>query len=184
MAILSIIKFGNKILRQKARPLSRDEILGRDIRELIENLQETADSTGTAAGIAAPQVGESIALTTLDLFGDGNESRERLVLINPTVVTSSDDMIEDWEGCLSLPGVWGKVPRPQSIEVSFLDERAEPLRRTFEGYDARIVQHEIDHLNGVLFIDRMKDMTTLSTTKEAMKAIKREREEEEKSREL
>jgi peptide deformylase len=120
------------------------------------------------AGLAAPQVGWSAAAVVVEVrkteaFPDRPES-PLFVLLNPEVVESSgDDLVEDWEGCFSVPGLMGRVPRASSVTVRFTSRDGEERAERFDGYVARVVQHELDHLEGKVFLDRMASMASLST---------------------
>ena len=173
--ILPIVQSGNAVLRQPARPLTREEILSPRIAELIENMKETMHAA-PGVGLAAPQVGESIQLAviedgerTLGSYSDGQlAERERFpvpfhVVINPAItLLDSDPRVEFFEGCLSLAGLVAIVPRARKVRVECLNERAEP--RVFEagGWYARILQHEIDHLRGALYVDRMHSRSLMT----------------------
>jgi peptide deformylase len=159
---------GETVLRRKARALTIEEILSSQIQDLIESMRETMhDAPGV--GLAAPQVGLSIQLVVIEdqleliqkLPPQQVAERERRpvplqVVINPTLVVDRDEAVEFFEGCLSLPGFTAIVPRARCVRVDCLNERAEPVVIRAEGWYARILQHEIDHLNGILYIDRMK----------------------------
>jgi peptide deformylase len=166
--ILKIRQVGQQVLRQKARPLSTDEILDRSTQELIESMRETMrDAPGV--GLAAPQVGYSLQLVVIEdqlefiqkLPPEQVAERERMpvpfhVLVNPKLTLLGSEPVEFFEGCLSLAGLTAVVPRVRRVRVECLNERAEPVMIEAEGWYARILQHEIDHLGGVLYVDRMK----------------------------
>lgn len=121
----------------------------------------------TGAGLAAPQVGWSAAAAVVevrktDAFPDRSES-PLYVLLNPEIVESGGDAVEDWEGCFSVPGLMGRVPRPDWVTVRYTDRDGNDVTETFSGYLARVVQHEIDHLDGKIYLDRMTSMASLST---------------------
>jgi peptide deformylase len=165
--ILKIRQVGEQVLRQKARPLSMDEILDRSTHELIEAMRETMhDAPGV--GLAAPQVGFSLQLVVIEDQADFIQKlqpeqvaeRERKpvpfhVLINPKLTLLGSEVAEFFEGCLSLAGFTAVVPRAKKVRVECLNERGEPITIDAEGWYARILQHEIDHLHGALYIDRM-----------------------------
>jgi peptide deformylase len=165
--ILKIRQAGEPVLRQKARPLSADEILDRNIQELIESMRETMhDAPGV--GLAAPQVGVPVQLVVVEdqlrflqkLSSEELAERERSavpfhVLINPAITFSGPETVEFFEGCLSVAGFTALVPRAREIRVECLNERAEPVMIEAKGWYARILQHELDHLLGTLYIDRM-----------------------------
>lgn len=155
-------------MRQAARPLTPEEIVHPAIQELIAHMRDTMrDAPGV--GLAAPQVGLGIQLAVVEdraeyLSGIAPEilaSRERqpvpfMVLINPAIVEYSDETTEFFEGCLSVAGFSALVKRSRGVAVEYLDESAQPQRVEASGWFARILQHEIDHLRGALYIDRME----------------------------
>ncbi|MCU1336958.1 MAG: Peptide deformylase [Bryobacterales bacterium] len=165
--ILKIRQVGEQVLRQKSRPLSTDEILSRSIQELIESMRETMhDAPGV--GLAAPQVGYPLQLLVIEdqlefiqkLPPEQVAERERRpvpfhVVINPKLTLQGSDVVEFFEGCLSLAGFTAIVPRAKKVRVECLNERAESVIIDAGGWYARILQHEIDHLDGALYIDRM-----------------------------
>jgi len=164
---LQILQAGDPVLRQRARPLTREEIRGREIQHLIEQMREAMRSA-PGVGLAAPQVGHSVQLAVIEDRADYHEKlsasqlaeRERRpvpfqVLINPTIVSRSDESRTFFEGCLSLAGFCALVTRSQSVRVEYLDEHGAPRSQDPTGWHARIVQHEVDHLQGALYIDRM-----------------------------
>jgi len=169
--VLKIRQAGEPVLRQKARPLSREEILDRSTQELIEAMRETMhDAPGV--GLAAPQVGFSLQLVVIEdqaefiqkLPAEQVAERERSpvpfhVLINPKLTLLSSEAAEFFEGCLSVAGFTAVVPRAKQVRVEGLNEKAEPVIIEATGWYARILQHEIDHLGGVLYVDRMKSRT-------------------------
>jgi peptide deformylase len=164
---LKIFQTGEKILRQPARALSLEEILSSEIKQLIESMQETMrDAPGV--GLAAPQVGMPLQLAVIedrqeylkDVTAESLAERGRRpvpfhVVINP-VITLGDPLVEFFEGCLSLGGFCALVPRASAVRVEALNERGERVTIQAEGWYARILQHEIDHLHGVMYVDRMR----------------------------
>ena len=169
--ILKIRQVGEPVLRRKARTLSIDEIRARSTQELIESMRETMhDAPGV--GLAAPQVGYSLQLVVIEdqaefiqkLPAEQVAERERKpvpfhVLINPKMTVLGLEDAEFFEGCLSLAGFTAVVPRAKHVRVEALDEEAEPVMIEATGWYARILQHEIDHLGGMLYIDRMNSRT-------------------------
>lgn len=161
---LKIVTMRDPILKQKARILGLNEIAS--LSQLIVMMKNTMhDAPGV--GIAAPQVGVPIQLTVIEdreeyhknLTAEQLQERERkvvpfTVLINPEITFSSEDKKEFYEGCLSIPGVMGLVSRASKVKVNYLNENGESKVITANGWFARILQHEIDHLNGILFLDR------------------------------
>ena len=187
--LLDIVQVGDPVLRQPARPLDREEIGTPFIQELIVSMQETMyDAPGV--GLAAPQVGESLQLTVVEDDGPWHETmssarraeleRQILpftVLINPVLEAIGDDTVEFFEGCLSVSGFSGMVRRHRSVRVRALDEKAQPVELELEGWPARILQHELDHLAGRLYIDRM-DPRTFTTNENLVRFFKSRPSEE------
>jgi peptide deformylase len=171
---LKIVQVGEPVLRQSARPLPAEEIALPETQQLIVAMQETMrDAPGV--GLAAPQVGLPLQLAviedrseyTRDLPADRLAERERQavafhVLINPRIVEQSAEHMEFFEGCLSLAGFSALVKRSRQVAVEYLDEHGQPRRIEAWGWYARILQHEIDHLNGRLYIDRMEPRSFMS----------------------
>jgi peptide deformylase len=145
MAILEIREYGEPVLREKS--LAVKEITP-EILNLIRDMAETM-YTASGVGLAAPQVGVSKRIIIID-----GEEEGLIVLINPTMVKSEGEVIEE-EGCLSIPGVYSEVKRSSKVTVKALNESGEPIKITKEGLIARALQHEIDHLEGILFVDRI-----------------------------
>jgi peptide deformylase len=164
---IKIASVGEPVLRNAARVLRPEEIGTDRIRELIEHMRETlVDAPGV--GLAAPQVGESLQLAIIEdkaqyqatLTAAELAERQRKpvpfhVLINPEIELLSPPDVSFFEGCLSLPGFVAMVPRARSVRVRALNERGDPVQIEAEGWYARILQHEIDHLKGAIYIDRM-----------------------------
>lgn len=159
MAVLKIAKLGNPILRRQADPLTPKEIQSADIQRLIDDMFETMyDEPGI--GLAAPQVSRSVQLVVMGCEGD--DGFPETVLINPSIVFYGPQQVENWEGCLSVDGLRGKVTRPSLVRVKALDRRGKPLDFEATGLYAVCVQHEMDHLIGKVFLDRMTDLSTLT----------------------
>jgi len=164
---LKIVQAGDPVLREAAQPLTTGEIVKDEMQRLIRDMQETMrDAPGV--GLAAPQVGLPFQLAVIE---DQEEILKNLparelalkgrrpvpfhVLINPKIVRAGEDKVEFHEGCLSLTGFSAIVPRTHTVRVEYLDEQGEPRSVDADGWYARILQHEIDHLHGTLYIDRM-----------------------------
>ena len=171
MAILDIVQVGDPVLRREARPLERDELDTPRIRQLIDDMRDTMRAA-PGVGLAAPQIGESIQLVVIE---DPAELSDRLtaeeraarmrdavtfhVLVNPTVTLQPEPVVEAYAGCLSFSGFTMIVPRALTVTVDALDEHGQPFTRTATGWYARILQHEYDHLRGVVCCDRMHSRT-------------------------
>ena len=170
---LKILQLGDKVLRQEARPLAAEEILGPRMQELIEMMRETMrDAPGV--GLAAPQIGLGLQLAVIedraeyqkDIAADVLAERGRKpvpfhVIVNP-VLTLGSQPVEFFEGCLSVAGFSALVPRTLTARVEALNEKAEPVVIEAAGWYARILQHEIDHLHGVLYVDRMRSRSLMT----------------------
>lgn len=170
---LKILQLGEKVLRQEARPLAAEEIRGPRIQELIEMMRETMrDAPGV--GLAAPQIGLGLQLAVIedraefqkDIAADVLVERGRKpvpfhVIVNP-VLTLGTQPVEFFEGCLSMAGFSALVPRTLTARVEALNEKAEPVVIEAAGWYARILQHEIDHLHGVLYVDRMRSRSLMT----------------------
>ena len=171
---LKIVQVGEPVLRQRARPLLQEEIALPETQQLILWMHETMrDAPGV--GLAAPQVGLPLQLAVIedrpeyskDIAADRLRERERQavpfqVLINPRIVEQSEEQVEFFEGCLSLTGYSALVKRSRHVAVEYWDEGGEPRRLEAQGWYARILQHEIDHLYGHLYIDRMEPRSFMS----------------------
>ena len=171
---LKIVQAGEPVLRAQTRQLTREEIISDETQRLIQDMRETMrDAPGV--GLAAPQVGVTLQLAVIE---DREEllsslppqelvEKERLavpfhVIINPEIIVLGDDRADFYEGCLSLSGFSAVVPRARRVRVAYLNEHGEPQSVEASGWYARILQHEIDHLRGTLYIDRMETRTFTS----------------------
>jgi len=160
MAIRKVARMGHPVLRQKGRKLSAKEIQSPEIRQLVTDMIETMDEYG-GIGLAAPQVHESIQLALLGFDEESDRypemgNQDLLVVINPTVTVLDKTPQSFWEGCLSVPGLRGLVTRPRKIRVDFTDLEGKPQSIEPEGFLATVFQHELDHLDGILYIDRVE----------------------------
>jgi peptide deformylase len=158
-------------LKQKAKPV---EAIDDDLRRLLDDMLETMYAA-PGIGLAAPQVGVPRRAVVIDLAREGEE-RHPLRLINPEIVWSSEEEVESSEGCLSIPDFFGEVTRPEKVRVRYLDEHAETREMEAEGLLAICLQHEIDHLDGVLFIDHLSALKRNIILRKLQKA-KRAKEE-------
>ncbi|WP_434359551.1 peptide deformylase [Parasalinivibrio latis] len=168
---MDIIQLGNPQLRDIAQPLSPDIL--KSHRAFFQDLQETM-AFHNGVGIAAPQVGKSVrafivASKPNSRYPDAPKMEPTLV-INPELVWHSEETALDWEGCLSIPGIRAKVPRSVSIAVRYMTLEGEYVECRFDGFIARIFQHELDHLNGVVFLDRA-DSRNFATEAEYLKQL-------------
>lgn len=155
MAVRPITKLGDPILRTVSRKVETSEIASPEVDDLIRDMIDTMfDARGI--GIAAPQVGVGLQVAII------NERNHPYPIINPRIIKHSLRSSEDEEGCLSIPAVFGMVRRPREVTVMYVDAKGKQHRKKVTGLLARVFQHEIDHLNGILFIDRAKTVTEKS----------------------
>ena len=146
--IMQILTFGNELLRQKAEPVKIiDDTVAQTAREMIEALRE-----GKGVGLAGPQAGIAKRIFVVHVEGDTPR-----VFINPSIIETSPETVKYEEGCLSIPGVWADVIRPQTVKVQAWNEKGRPFTMETGGLLARVILHEYDHLEGVLFIDRLSE---------------------------
>jgi peptide deformylase len=169
MTILPIETPDNPVLRKKARPVTSFDA---DLQVLIDDMIETMREAN-GVGLAGPQVNQSLRLTVVETLPESDDegqaiedSRELFVLVNPEIVWKSKDMAEGIEGCLSIPGWIGEVLRYEGIRVRALDRHGKKIKMRLSDWTARIVQHEIDHLDGILYIDRLTEPDNFWTEEE------------------
>jgi peptide deformylase len=156
MSVLEIVSLPQAILRHKAHKVSD---FGPDFQELVDNMIETMRQA-PGVGLAAPQVGESIRLIVVE-YGDEDDEEippKLYVMANPDITRTSQDTLLGTEGCLSVPGIQGDVERFESLTVKGLNRHGQPMTVKAKGWLARIFQHEIDHLDGILFVDRAEKL--------------------------
>jgi peptide deformylase len=169
MSILKVARMGHPVLRTPARPIDPGNVKSPAIQQLIDDMFETM-SEYQGVGLAAPQVHHGVRLFVAGFSprpndeddGDAQERIPLMALINPEISVVGNEIAEDWEGCLSIPDIRGKVPRARAIAVRALDRRGKRIEMTASGFTARVIQHETDHLDGVLFFDRMTSFETLT----------------------
>jgi len=167
MSILKIARLGHPVLRKEARPLDRVEIRTAAFQTLIDDMTETMNEY-RGIGLAATQVHESVRLLVarLDAGDDEDEAGEPIALINPEIILVGDEVVEGWEGCLSIPEIRGRVLRPRDIKVRAIDRKGGRIELDLHDFPARVIQHEADHLDGFLFIDRMRSFASLTFLEE------------------
>jgi len=168
MAILKVARLGHPVLRQKAVDIEPADIRAGKFNDLVEDMLETMDAY-EGVGLAGPQVHLPLRIFVfaVEEAVARRKQVDRLeagVFFNPTLEYVGEKMITDWEGCLSVPFLGGEVPRYEKVTLRGLDLRGQPAEVTMKGYGARIFQHEVDHLGGNVYLDRMPDLTTLSYT--------------------
>jgi peptide deformylase len=162
VSVREIVTIGHPVLKQRAKKVRR---VDDSTRRLVEDLVDTVKAA-RGVGLAAPQIGVPLRAIVTD-FND-----QLHVVLNPEIVEESGELVEGEEGCLSIPGWYGPVKRRERVTVRGLSRTGKPMKIKSEGWEARVFQHEVDHLNGILFIDRMEDRSKLHK-------IENEEEEEE-----
>jgi peptide deformylase len=170
--LLQVAQLGQPILRQKAKPVT--DIHSRKIQNLIDNLIATLmDANGV--GIAAPQIYESLRLFIVASHPNPRypnaPKMEPTPMINPKIISHSKTKTKDWEGYLSIPGIRALIPRYTKITVKYVDRKGKKQTKTFEDFIARIIQHENDHLDGIVFLDRVQNTNNIITEKEYQRII-------------
>ena len=171
MALLKIAKLGNPVLRQVATAIDLNELVdpASDLQAFIDDMIETMCHEG-GVGLAAPQVNRSVQIVVLEYTENarypGEISIPLTVLVNPVLSDYSKETQDGWESCLSLVDFRGLVPRSTTITLNAYDRNGRKIQKTVSGFEAVVLQHEIDHLQGYVFIDRMKDFTKLSYQEE------------------
>ena len=163
MAVLPVTKLGNPLLREVSQAVDRKEVLSAVFQRFLDDMFETmVEEEGI--GLAAPQVGVSKQVLVMEC--EGEIGFPLTVLINPTILLYGPQLVENWEGCLSVDGLHGKVTRPSMVRVRAMDRQGIWQEIEASGLYAVCIQHEIDHLIGKLFLDRMTDLSTLTQTEE------------------
>ena len=159
---------GHPVLRERARPVDTSELKDPLFQKLIDDMVETMHEYH-GVGLAAPQVHEGVRLFVAVLDDDPDSESDATVIINPDIIPNASDKREGWEGCLSIPDIRGMVPRFTDITVLALDRHGKKIELKLKDFSARVAQHETDHLDGVLFFDRMTSMQSLTYLEEYSK---------------
>jgi peptide deformylase len=170
--ILNVARMGHPVLRQQAEPIPPEQITSPEVQDFIDDMIETMyDYDG--AGLAAPQVHVSKQIVVMEVSKNPRYPNAPAipltVYINPEITPLTEEMDEDWEGCLSVPGLRGRVPRYTKIRLRAYDRDGQRVDFVAAGFHARVIQHECDHLWGKLYIDRVRDTTSLTFMEEFMK---------------
>src|SRR5215470_4771748 len=161
MSILKVARMGHPVLRERARPLDKSDIRSAAFQKLIDDMIDTMHEYH-GVGLAAPQVHEGLRMFVALLDEDPDAKSETAVIINPEIIPDGSAIEEGWEGCLSIPDIRGMVPRYTDIRLKALDRTGRTIELPLKNFPARVAQHETDHLDGVLFFDRMKSFNTLT----------------------
>jgi len=169
MAILKVSRLGHPVLRKVTENLSVRDLQSPELQKLIDDMIATMKEYD-GVGLAADQVHESIQLAVLEVADNPRYPQKPkvplTVLVNPTYTPMTEETEEDWEGCLSIPDLRGRVPRYKNIHVRALDRDGKELDFVANDFHARVIQHEIDHLNGKVYLDRMRDFSSLTFLQE------------------
>lgn len=167
MSVMSICKLEQSTwnskdisLRQKCRELTNKDLRSEWLKSLLVDMFETLYATPSGVGLAAPQVGVQLRIAVIDIKRD---AKKPIVLINPSYTGLGNEMIESTESCLSVPGVVGKVMRYEKIKLSYLSISGEIIEKECSGFEAKSFQHEIDHLDGIVYVDRLIDGTNVES---------------------
>jgi peptide deformylase len=161
MSILKVARMGHPVLRERARTVDKSDLRNPLVQKLIDDMIETMHEYH-GVGLAAPQVHEGLRIFVAMLEEDPDAKSETLALLNPEIVPQGAAKVDGWEGCLSIPDIRGMVPRFVDVTVKALKRDGKPIELRLTKFAARVAQHETDHLDGVLFFDRMTSMETLT----------------------
>jgi peptide deformylase len=165
MAILKVARLGHPVLRQVARPLSVDRIRSAEVQRFIDDMVETMREY-SGAGLAANQVHTPLQIAVIEVTSNPRypdaPQIPLTVVVNPIVTPVTEEMEEGWEGCLSVPDMRGQVFRYTAVRLECLDRDGERVDVVAKDFFARVIQHETDHLNGIVYVDRMRDLSSLS----------------------
>jgi peptide deformylase len=165
MSILKVARMGHPVLRERARPFEKKDLRDPLLQKLIDDMIDTMHEYH-GVGLAAPQVHEGVRVFVAMLDEDPDAKSEVTVVINPEIAALTKSKEAGWEGCLSIPDVRGMVPRYTDILLKALDREGTPIELRLSDFAARVAQHETDHLDGVLFLDRMTSMESLTFMEE------------------
>jgi peptide deformylase len=164
VAILKVARIGHPAVRARAVDVAPDRITAAETQRLIDDMIETMYEY-EGVGLAAPQVHVGLRLAVIEVSEEDDRAEEGVpltVLVNPVLHPLADEMVDGWEGCLSVPDLRGRVPRLRRLELRALDRQGKPFRLEASDFFARVIQHECDHLDGSVYLDRMKDARSLS----------------------
>ena len=165
MSLLKVARMGHPVLRQRAREIDRAELKHPSMQKLIDDMIDTMHEYH-GVGLAGPQIHEGLRVFVAAITPNDEEplspTDEPMVFVNPQITAVGNEFVEDWEGCLSIPDIRGRVPRARSIKVTALDRHGGRIDVTSRDFPARVIQHETDHLDGVLFLDRMRTFESLT----------------------
>ena len=179
MSLLKVARMVHPVLRARAREVERAELKQASLQKLIDDMIDTMHEYH-GVGLAAPQIHEGLRIFVAAIAPEDDDplspDEEPMVFINPVIVPAGPEIVEDWEGCLSIPDIRGRVPRALSIKVAAMDRQGGKIEIAARDFPARVIQHETDHLDGVLFFDRMRTFATLSYLEEYSRYWSKERD--------
>jgi peptide deformylase len=178
MSILKVARMGHPVLRQKARPIGKQELNDPLVQKLIDDMIDTMREY-SGIGLAAPQVHEGLRLFVAHLDHEGRGEGDATALINPQISVIGSKTVDGWEGCLSIPDIRGLVSRAFHISVVALDRHGKRIELQAKDFPARVIQHETDHLDGVLFLDRMRSFESLAYMEEFSRYHARQEDDDE-----
>jgi peptide deformylase len=165
MSLLKVAHMGHPVLRTRAKEVDRSDLKQPSMQKLIDDMIDTMHEYH-GVGLAGPQIHEGLRIFVAAITPDHEEplspDNEPMVFINPVVTAVGTEIVEDWEGCLSIPDIRGRVPRARVIQVSAMDRYGVKIDIASHDFPARVIQHETDHLDGVLFLDRMRTFESLA----------------------
>jgi peptide deformylase len=165
VSILKVARMGHPVLRERAKAVEKSELRNPLVQKLIDDMIETMHEYH-GVGLAGPQVHEGLRIFVALLDEEPGADSEAVVIVNPEIVPNAQTKEEGWEGCLSIPDIRGMVPRFTDIIVRALDRDGRAIELQLKGFPARVAQHETDHLDGILFFDRMASMQSLTYLEE------------------
>ena len=178
MSILKVARIGHPVVRTVAKDVPKEAFHDPGFQNLIDDMRETMYEY-EGVGLAAPQIHESLRLAVLEVPGSDDRSQTEVpftVLVNPVITPIEEDEEHGWEGCLSIPDLRGVVPRLEKLRLEALDREGKPFSLEASGFFARVIQHECDHLDGCVYLDRMADMKSLTFIKEFEAHVLRDEE--------
>ena len=179
MSLLKVARMGHPVLRARAREVERAELKQASMQKLIDDMIDTMHEYH-GVGLAAPQIHEGLRIFVAAITPENDDPLSPddapMVFVNPVITPIGQEIVEDWEGCLSIPDIRGRVPRSRAIKVSALDRDGSKIEIASHDFPARVIQHETDHLDGVLFFDRMRSFDTLSYLEEYSRYWAKERD--------
>jgi peptide deformylase len=178
MSLLKVARMGHPVLRARAREIDRIELKHAALQKLIDDMIDTMHEYH-GVGLAAPQIHEGVRIFVAAIAPENDDplspDDEPMVFVNPVITPVGPEIVEDWEGCLSIPDIRGRVPRARAIRVTAMDRTGGRIDIASHDFPARVIQHETDHLDGVLFFDRMRTFETLSYLEEYARYWSRDR---------